>query len=247
MPWILPFLLALSSPSANIRSGDEAFTRIDYAAAVALYEQQLPLYPNDAQLLWRLARVYVCAGEVKDNGEGESDFARAEEFARRCIQVDSTSVEGHTWLAAALGYRALHAGLVAKVELTAEMNQELDRALALDPQNDAAYSMRGSYFRAFANASWLERRVAVLLFPSLPEGGYEEAEAALKKAIALAPEVMRHHYELGILYLDWGRTAEARAALEHAATLPIRVAIDIPRRAKTRKLLAALAHAVEDE
>lgn len=227
--------------SANVSAGDEAFLRIDYPAAIAAYEQEYTRFPDDAELLWRLARAYVCAGEVKEGEEAERDFRAAERYARRCVGLDSTCVQGRTWLAAALGYRALHAGLMEKIELTAAMNEELDRILALDPGNDAAYSMRGSYFRAFANASWLERRIAVLLFPSLPEGGYEEAEAAFKKAIALAPNVMRHHYELGVLYLDWAKPNEARQVLEHAASLPIRVALDVVRRDKIRRLLAELA------
>lgn len=238
--------LMLGGP-ANVSAGDDAFARIDYPAAIAAYEQEYAVFPDDTGLLWRLARAYVCAGEVKDGEEAEHDFRKAEMYARRCIRLDSLCVEAHTWLAAALGYRALHAGLMEKVELTAAMNEELDRVLALDPRNDAAYSMRGSYFRAFANASWLERRLAVLLFPSLPEGDYEEAERSLKKAIELAPNVMRHYYELGVLYLDWGRTAEATVVLEHAATLPVRVAIDVPRLAKIRKLLVSLTHKPEDQ
>jgi hypothetical protein len=49
---------------------------------------------------------------------------------------------------------------------------------------------------------------------------------------------MRHHYELGVLYLDWGRVVEARQVLLHAAKLPIRVAIDRQRVEKIRQLLA---------
>ncbi len=247
MVLIVGVIALLGLHPANVLAGDDAFVRLDYPSAIAAYEGEYTRFPDDTELLWRLARVYVCAGEIKEGEDAAQDFRRAEQYARRCIELDSATVEGHTWLAASLGYQALHADLVEKIELTAEMHRELDRVLALDPQNDAAYSMRGSYFRAFANASWVERRIAVLLFPSLPEGGYEEAEAALKKAIALAPEVMRHHYELGILYLDWGRTADAKAALEHAATLPVRVAIDIPRLAKIQKLLASLTSARERE
>ncbi|MEK7251027.1 MAG: hypothetical protein AAB209_11470, partial [Bacteroidota bacterium] len=69
---------------------------------------------------------------------------------------------------------------------------------------------------------------------------FEEGEAALKKAIALAPDVMRHHYELAVLYLDWDRKDDAKEVLEVAATLPVRVAIDRPRLARIKELLASL-------
>ena len=91
------------------------------------------------------------------------------------------------------------------------------------------------------NVSWLQRQLAAIFIGRIPQGGYEEAEEALKKAIALAPDVMRHHYELGILYIDMDRKEEARRILEYAATLPVKVAIDRPRLKKIRELLLGLA------
>ena len=235
------FLLSfLPNPGANVSIGDEAFARINYPAAIVSYEEQLQLFPNDPELLWRLARVLVCSGEVKENGEGEKFFTSAEVYARRCIRIDSANVEGHTWLAATLGYLALSAGLKEQVRLTNELYAEVEKVLALDPQNDAAYSIRGSFYRALGNVSWLQRELASVFLGHLPEGGYEESEAALKNAIALAPDVMRHQYEIGVLYLDWEKRDEAKKAFEFAATLPIRVAIDRPRLAKIKELLALL-------
>lgn len=233
-------VLSLAGTPADVTGGDEAFLRIDYAAAIAAYEGQLHSHPDDADLLWRLARVYVCAGEVTEEDEGDEYFARAESFARRCLALAPAKAEGHIWLAAALGYRALNAGLREQVHLTNELSAEIEKALALDPDNDAAYSIRGSLYRALGNLSWVQRQLAELFVGEIPDGGFEEGEAALKTAIRLAPDVMRHHYELGVLYLDWGRTEDGRKALETAASLPVRVAIDRPRLAKIAELLASL-------
>lgn len=237
---IAAFLLLISTPVANLSVGDAAFARIDYTSAINAYEEQLPAYPHDADLLWRLARVFVCAGEVMAKEEGEAYFIQAAEYARRSIRADSTKSESHTWLAAALGYLALNAGITEQVRLTNELHDEITIALALNPKDDAAYSIRGSLFRALANVSWLQRQVATVFIGSLPNGDFEESELALKKAIALAPTVMRHHYELGVLYMDWGKLNEARIALKAALQLPVRVAIDVPRRAKARQLLDTL-------
>ena len=149
----------------------------------------------------------------------------------------SAKVGGHAWLAGALGYLALEAGIKQQVILTRELKFEVDRALALNPNDDAAYSIKGSMYRALGNVGWLQRQLARIFFGGVPKGGYEEAEAALKKAISLAPEIMRHQYELAVLYLDWGRRAEAKSVLEYAATLPVRVAIDRERLAKIKQLL----------
>jgi tetratricopeptide (TPR) repeat protein len=232
-------LLALDPP-AEMNAGDEAFYSIDYPDAISRYETALRVHAGDSRILWRLARVFVCTGEVAEGGARDTLFHAAERYARLCIAADSTVAEGHTWLAGALGYLALDAPAREQLDLTRELLHEVDRALALNADDDVALSIQGSCFRALGNIGWLQRQLASLFIGSVPSGGYREAETALKKAIALAPLVMRHVYELAVLYLDWGRKEEARAALEHAATLPVRTAIDRPRLEKIKALLDAL-------
>ncbi len=237
---LIAVLIFISTPS-NTTTGDEAFYRIDYPAAIAAYESELKASPEDPELLWRLSRAYVCSGEVLENGEELSHFRKAEEYAKRCLAVNSSHPQGRTWMAATLGYLALHAGMKEQVTLSNRLYEEIQQAIALDPNNDAAYSILGSFYRALGNVSWVQRQLAAVLFGELPHGGFEEGEKALKKAIALAPDVMRHHYELAVLYLDWGRKEDARSALRAAELLPVRVAIDRPRLVKIRSLLSALA------
>lgn len=237
---LLSFIIFSFNPPEDISIGDAAFFRMDYPAASIAYEDQLRSQSNAPEILWKLARVYVCSGEVKDPPESEAFFKKAEMYARRSILLDSTKSESHTWLAAALGYLALNAGIKEQVRLTNELHLSIERALALNPNNDAAYSIRGSFYRALGNVSWFQRQLASLFLGSVPEGDFEDGERAFKKAISLAPDVMRHHYELGVLYLDWDKKAEAKKSLEIAATLPIRVAIDKPRLAKIKELLASL-------
>ncbi len=220
---------------------DASFYAIDYPAAVTAYDALLRNRPEDPQILWRMARVNVCLAEVQDDAQRKSMCESAEEYARRCIRADSMLAEGHTWLAAALGYIALSEGAHRQAEISVEILAETDRALQLNPRDDAALSIRGSVFRALGNVGWVKRQLASLLYGGVPAGGYEEAEEALGQAIALAPDVMRHSYELGVLYLDWSREDDARRVLEQALTMPIRVAIDRPRREKIKLFLSRLA------
>ncbi len=235
-------LLLLTDPEGLMISGDGAFFRIAYPEAIVSYEAALHAVPDDPRLLWRLARVYVCMAETEEDESARHRLlGHAEEFARRCIAADPSGAEGHTWLAAVLGYTALDAGMGEQVRLSKELVEETEKAITLNPADDAAYSIRGSFYRALGNVGWLKRQLAALLLGEIPEGGFPEAERSLLTAIALAPDIMRHHYELGILYMDWGRTADARRALERAVTLPIRTAIDRPRKEKSLRLLNTLA------
>ncbi len=243
---LIASLLLLSSLvtddlSSMLTAGDEAFIAIDYPSAIEFYTTALSQYPDDADILWRLARVYVCKGEVLEGEQRAADCKQAELYARKCIERDSTRAEGHCWRAAALAYIALDAGRREQVRLSHELLGEVDRALALKPNDDAAYSIRGSFYRALANVGWLSRQLAAIFIGRIPRGGFEEAEEALKKAVELAPDVMRHQYELGVLYIDMDRREEARKVLQRAATLPVRVAIDRPRLKKIRELLLDLS------
>jgi len=222
----------------SISAGDEAFLKMDYPNAIAIYEAALEKSPDNADLLWRLARVYVCQGEVVPFSEKESFYRKAEHYARRAIRADSNKSEAYTWLAAALGNLAMYYGGGAKVQLVSEIKWALDKAIALNPKDDVAYSILGSFYRSLASVGWFERQVANVFLGGLPEGGFSEAEQALRKAIELSPKTMRHHYELGMLYMEHNRRSEARKAFEAAQQCPILIAGDRWRLSQVKKMIA---------
>jgi tetratricopeptide (TPR) repeat protein len=113
-----------------------------------------------------------------------------------------------------------------KVKLCYSIKHELDCSIRLDPDDDIAYSILGSFYMALGNVSWIERQLAAVFLGSLPEGGYDESERALKKAIALAPGAIRHHFELGDLYMQEDRNREALEEFRLVLTLPVRIASD---------------------
>jgi protein O-GlcNAc transferase len=78
-----------------------------------------------------------------------------------------------------------------------EAARAVEEALAANPKSPEAYFMRG----------WLEAR---------RPGGAAAAEAALRRALALAPDHPRSLAELGALLARQGRFREARAPLERA-------------------------------
>lgn len=217
--------------------GDGAFRAMNYASAVRSYDSVAAAQPRSAEPLWRLARVEVCIGDTVPRPDQQAHYRMAADFARKCIALDPTSAEGHSWLAAALGNVAMDEGSKGKVRLCDTIKGELDRAIQLDSTDDLAYSILGSFYRALGKVNWIERTLAKLLYGSLPAGGFPEAEAALEKAISLSPTIMRHHFELGLLYKDWGRPRRARAEFQLALSCPIQVASDRRRVLQARRLL----------
>jgi tetratricopeptide (TPR) repeat protein len=221
--------------------GDYEFARGHYPVAVAAYDSLLRSSSDSAEVLWRLARVHICIGDVAEESQKEAAYQKAEGYARACLQADSTNSEGHAWLAAALGNIAVLAGGGRKVKLCTEIKLHLEKAILLDPANDVAYSILGSFYMALGNVSWIERQLAALFLGHLPDGGYDEAETALEHAVFLAPQVIRHHYELATLYRTTGRTRKALEEYQRTVTLPAVLASDCRTQDSARQWLLELS------
>ena len=229
-----------ASTAATMAAADSAFKRLDYPAALASYRQVLSVAPDRAEVLWKLARLRVIQSEATDSGLDEPLLREAELFARQAVRSDPSCAQARVWLAGTIGFLALTAPVGDQVKMSREIMAQTDTALALDPRDDVVYSIRGSFFHALGNVGWVKKNLAALFLGSVPPGGYAESEVALRKAIEFAPLVMRHQYELAILYIDWGREEEAVEVLRRAAQLPVQVASDVPRLKKIRSLLRDL-------
>lgn len=242
---ILGFLLlTLPAPLPSfLERGDQEFASIRYPLAEATYDSALATSADSAQVLWRLARVFVCEADISPKEQRLDLYRRAEAYASRCILADSMKSEGHTWRAAALGNIAMFEGAKTKVRLCYAIKKEITISISLNPRDDIAYSILGSFYMALGNVSWIERQLAAVFLGSLPAGGYEESESALKKAIALAPDVIRHHFELGELYILQDRNEEALREFRKVALLPVLLGRD----ERTQSRAAGLVKKLEEE
>lgn len=229
-----------SSSFSSLEHGDQEFAVRNYPLALAVYDSALTTSKDSAGVLWRLARVYVCIADVAPEDRRLELYQKAEACAVRSISADSTKSEGYTWRAAALGNVAMFEGSKAKVRLCTVIKQELDRAIALNPRDDIAFSILGSFYRALGNVSWFERQLAALFLGDLPEGGYDESERALRQAITLAPRVIRHHFELGMLYQELNRDEEALAEYRQVLALPLFLASDAARQLSASRFVEDL-------
>jgi len=238
--WAIFLTFLIQAPAASrVASfpGDEAFEKMDYRTAERQYDSVLCVIAPHPDLFWRLARLHIAVGDVAEENERMEHYRYAEESARHCISLDSTNSEGYAWLGAALGSLAMDAGSRRKVELANEIKRCLDRAVALDPKNDVAWSILGTFYRSLGGVSWIERQLANLLLGSLPEGGYAESEQAFQRAIAIAPNIVRHRFELALLYEQTDRLAQAGAEYTQCTLLAPQMASDRKRKAEALKWL----------
>lgn len=238
MNLLLPLLFLMSIPDPPlISAGDQLFREQRYRDAIQTYSRSIELYPHSGEAYWRSVRAYICLGDI--SGESQQQYYHAAyDLSLKALKADSMNSNVQCWYAVSMGYQAITEGSRRKVELCNSIKRSLDKAIELDSNNDVAYSIYGTFYRALGNISWFERKLADILLGGLPHGGYAEAEQMLMKAVRLAPNIIRHRYELGLVYFDSGQKEKGTIVFTEALTLPLTLASDHDRVAMMKKKLS---------
>jgi tetratricopeptide (TPR) repeat protein len=237
---LLTIFISLILNFSVIKQSDDAFVRQEYGQAISICDSALSTSEEKAELLWRIARCYISIGDGAKREEREQFYRKAETFATRAVKEDSLNSDAHTWRGVSIGYIAIYEGVRSKVRMCNEIKNELDKAIKLNPKNDVAYSILGTFYRTLGKVGWIEKQLADLLLGGLPEGGFPEAEQALKKAIDIAPNIIRHRFELGQLYIDMEKPEEAKKVFQSAIDLPPVLASDNSRIERMKRKISEL-------
>jgi tetratricopeptide (TPR) repeat protein len=247
---VLGNAVARTQENTEIDAADQAFKSLRYEKADSLYLSMLQTGQESADLYWKLARLNISIAESIDPAEREKRipfYNKAVEYARKSVQLDSNNASAHTWLAAALALKADKIGAKEKLNRAAEIKRELDKALALNPNDDVAWSMLGSYNFEASKIGWFSRFMGGTFVGQMPKGSRKEAEKNFRKAISLNPRVIRHYHELALLYLEEDKKQEALNTLRIAETRPVLMKSDVRRLKEIRKLIAKLSKELDEK
>ncbi len=236
--------IAAWSQSAQewIQKGDEAYAKFDNAAALEAYQKAVEADPNNYEALWKLSRAYVDVGEtLKDKDQRKQYYQRAEEYARKAIEVNPNGAKGHLYLSVALGRVALDASPKERIRMSKEIKAEVDKALQLDPNDDIAWHVLARWHRKLSTLSWIEKKFANLFLGGVPkEASIEKAVEAFQKAIELNPDHINHHLQLAITYEKMGEKEKAIAEYKKVLELPVKDADDPEHKAFAKERLEDL-------
>jgi tetratricopeptide (TPR) repeat protein len=230
------------TPEEWIADGDHEYAEARLVAAQTAYATALREAPGSFVALCRAVRAESELGEVTKGDEQRRSRAAAVEHARAAIKAAPDSAAGHSWLAVALGRQALSEGPRTRLALSREIKSEVDRALAIDPNDGRAWHVLAVWNVKVATLNAFERMAANAVLGGVPKGAsIENAEAAFQKAIALDPEYVNHRLEYGRLLHDQHHDTDARRELEKAIALPATSdALDAHYQTEARLLLAKL-------
>ena len=204
---------ALHSEPADelIAKGDSYYVRLQAADALKFYLPAEKLEPNNVRLLVRISREYRHLMSDATNPEQKLSLgSTAVDYAKRAVALEPNDSEAQLAVAVSYGKLEPLEGNREKFEASRIIKDAADKVIKLDPSSDLGWHVLGRWHMALAGVSAFERSLAQFAYGKLPESTYEEAARCFEKAIELNPNRLMHYIELGRVYADMGRTADAR-------------------------------------
>ena len=233
-----------SEVSQLLQQADELYAGFKPGEALKVLSRVLELDPDNTEALSKTARVYVDFGDMIPETEPNwrekrlKQYLIAEDYGRKAVKADPNATWGHFYVAASLGKIAMQSSVSKQIDLAEEIRAEVERAIALDPQNGFAYHVYGMWQRKMAEIGQMSRLLAsAFLWRSIPKGSMETSVEYLKKAISLNPTVISHHLELAKTYIAVGKYQLARASLKSSMALPVQFSDDPVNKKEAEQLL----------
>jgi tetratricopeptide (TPR) repeat protein len=208
------------TPAEHIALGDSLYAQFKPDQALPHYIAAIGSDSSNYEALWKAARSEVDQAEVERDAGRRDRFSRASEaLSRRAIRVNPQDAEAHFHLARALGRRALSVGVRDRVKFATEIRAEALEALRLDANHPGALHVMGVWNAEVMRLNGVQRFFAknVLGGRVFGEASWERAVSYMEKSIAVDPDRIVHHLDLGKIYVDLGDKAKARAQFELAA------------------------------
>jgi tetratricopeptide (TPR) repeat protein len=238
---VLTALLPAAPVEELLREAQVAEAKLDLARALELYQQADAARPNDAFILQKIARQYSDQVPDQPTDEGKREFAtRGLEYARRSFALEPTNSAYAVSIAICHGHLALISDIRTKVQYSRLIKEEVERALALDPNNAWAHHLLGRWHYEVASLGATARFFARLFYGGIPPASTTEGVNHLKRATDLEPGELSHWIDLGFAYAAAGRIADARAAWAHGLAMPSRSPHDVPAKKRAADALKDL-------
>ncbi len=214
----------------------------NYTAALAKFKEAEQLDPDNPEILWKLARAYF---DIADQDETNIELQKANiypgfEYAQRCVEIAPNTAEGHQYYSILIGRIGEIEGTKQKIENSYAVREHTMKAIELDPDNDSNYHVMGRWHFALADLSWVERKIASVIYATPPAASFEKAVEFFSKAHEIKPDDIRHLLWLGKSYEKLGQDNNARDALQKALALPANSDADKNMQVEAQELLTEL-------
>ncbi len=227
--------------SELMEKGDAFDAKFESGEALKSYLPAEKLEPKNALLLVHISRAYrYQMSDTAKTAEKLRVGALAVTYAERAATLGPDDADAQ--LAVAISYGKLQPLVSSgeKVRTARIIKSQAEKAIRLDPRNDLAWHVLGRWNMGYAELTGLKRKLAELTYGTLPAPTYADAAKCFEKAIALNPARVINYIELGQVYSEMGRTADARRVLTKGVAMKQTDKDDPEMKQRGRELLAKL-------
>jgi len=170
------------------------------------------------------------ANDAVDKGEfnpskeqREALYKSAEQYARRAVAANPNDAEGHFQLARAIGRNAQTMGSRDRVKFASVVRDEALAALKFNPKHAGALHVMGVWNAEVMRLNGFTRMIAKNLLGGkvFGEASWDNAQRYMEEAVAIEPNRITHHLDLGMVYADRDLKDKAREQFEWIANAPI--------------------------
>jgi tetratricopeptide (TPR) repeat protein len=207
----------------RIVRAEELHYELRAAESLAVYEWIVEREPKNYEALWKTARETVVMGLLAHGSETENRwFMKAEEYARRATEVEPDGIDGLQWLVSSKGLRAVQTNALDASRLGTEVYRSAHRILEMDSLYAGAHHSLGVLNYEVQKLTRFERLIATRILGNraFRLTSWEDAERYLKRAVALEPDFLLYHLDLGKMYLERKQMTSARQAFQRVLELP---------------------------
>ena len=236
--WFAGLLHGATPDSPLVQAALAAEARLESARALELFLEAERELPHNAFILQKIAQQYSDLVVDQATAEEKKRFAQtALDYALRAVALAPDNPVNVLSLAICHGKLALYSDTRTKVKYSRLVREEAERSLALDPDYAWAHHVLGRWHHEVAALSGTARLIVRLFYGGLPSASVERAIEHLDRAVALEPQELNHHLELGFALAAAGRAADARAAWERGLAMPSRAKHDESSKQRARAAL----------
>ncbi len=230
-----------TSAAALIAKGDALDRQLQTREALAVFLEAGQVAPADAEVLRRIAKGYAeLMVETNSKAQQKELGLKAVDYAQRAVAADPTNAVAQLALAICYGRVAPLLDTQTKINHSKLVKVHVEKSLALDPASDYAYHVLGAWNYELAGLNPVLRGLAKLIYGGVPAASYDDAAKYFKQAIAIAPQRVSHHVELGRTYAALGQAELARTSLQRGLALPNREKDDADTKERARAALRKL-------
>ncbi|KAM9496061.1 regulator of microtubule dynamics protein 3 [Clarias gariepinus] len=215
---ISPDLALLLTQSDLLNAGDSG----KKTEGFHLLRENRPLYSDNAEFLWRLARAYndMCE-HVEDEEERRSYAEQGRDEAEMALKRNGLNAECYKWFAVLSSQTAQCDSMHSKLKSSHILKEHLDRALALKHDEPLCFYLLGRWCYEMSRLSWMEQKAAAAVYETPPCSSLHQALENFLKAEELKPGFSRAvRLYIAKCHKDLGNAPEARKWAHLALATP---------------------------